>query len=127
MQCTHVHLQCICNVAKDHMVVFVHPPQEQCSRSLCDMRSGEQLLESTNSTSSMPSSRTQSWTKSPSSAKTRRAAFIRRPVSWRLCLCIRLHVNMCVCGGGGMWVVCVVDNQKGILKLLIRSSLSVLM
>ena len=89
--------------------------QEQCSRSLCDMRSGEQLLESsiTSSSSSMPPSRTQSaghWSKSPSCAKTRRAAFIRRPVrDTCVCVCVCVSVCVCVCVGvGGGWVcVCV--------------------
>ena len=70
-------------------ISFVHGAaifflQEQCSKSLCDMRSGEQILESSiASSSSMPPGRTQSagWSNSPAaSAKTRRAAFIRRPV-----------------------------------------------
>ena len=50
------------------------------------MRSGEQMLESSMSSStSMPPGRSGSagWNKTPNSAKTRRAAFIRRPVRRR--------------------------------------------
>ena len=109
--------------------------QEQCSRSLCDMRSGEQLLESSsmsNSSSSMPPSRTQSWTKSSSTAKTRRAAFIRRPVSLRECVLVYVPVWVWVwiqaeCTGrecastypNTLLVSVVVDEKRGYWAMLI--------